>query len=504
MKSKSLLAPLSAALLMGSASLVALTAAAHPPHSPPPQNYGATIFAPITKFGPRVAIEVVASGLTSPLKGVTAPGDHDHLYVVDQVGMVWKVHLPTKAKTVFHNVRSRLVTLGVLGPNSFDERGLLGLAFHPNYQSNGLIYTYTSEPRGGALTFPTTMTGGNVAEHQNVVAEWKVTGTTVGNRRELMRVDWPQFNHDGGDLSFGPDGMLYIAMGDGGGADDRDGQDFVVATGSLPPVNRAINGHGLDGNGQKLTNPLGKILRINVNARTSPNRQYGIPSDNPFVGRPGGVVGEIYAYGFRNPYRMSFDTHTGTLFAGDVGQNDIEEVNIVTKGGNYGWPVKEGTLFFNHNGNDEGFAQRDPVGPLPAGFHPIDPVAQYDTHAEGHSVIGGHVYRGRALPKLRGRYIFGEFSTIFNFPSGPHDYGRLLHINGSGSKRGLRSIREFHIVSGNSLGLAVLGMAQDADGEVYITGNRSGLPFGSGGMVLKIVPAPDDDDEDDHHDKDDD
>ena len=101
-----------------------------------------------------------------------------------------------------------------------------------------------------------------------------------------------------------------------------------------------------------------------------------------------------------------------------------------------------------------------------------------------------------------GRYIFGEFSTIFNFPNGPHDYGRLLHISGSKSGRGLRAIREFHIVSGNSLGLAVLGMGQDADGEVYVTGNRSGLPFGTAGMVLKIVPAPDDHDHDDDHDDD--
>jgi glucose/arabinose dehydrogenase len=317
----------------------------------------------------------------------------------------------------------------------------------------------------------------------------------MASRRELMRVDHPQFNHDGGDLAFGPDGMLYISMGDGGGADDRDGQDFVKATGSLPAVFEPIDGHGLDGNGQKLTNPLGKILRIDVNRRTSANGQYGVPADNPFVGRGGGVLGEIWAYGFRNPFRMSFDTHAGTLFVGDVGQNDIEEVDIVVRGGNYGWPIKEGTMFFNHNGNADGFAQREPVTSAPLPPDLIEPVAQYDTHHEGHSVIGGFVYRGRALKGLYGRYIFGEFSTIFNFPTGPHDYGRLLHMGGDRSQRGLRAISEFHIVGGNSLGFAVLGMGQDADGEIYITGNRSGLPFpsGTGGMVLKIVPAPDED-----------
>jgi len=485
--------PIVASVLLGGSALIGSVALAHPPHSP----YDATVFAPIKRFGPRVAVEVVASGLVAPLKGVTAPGDRDHLFVVDQVGKGWKVNLDNKERTLFIDVSARLVRLGVLGDNSFDERGFLGLAFHPDYRHNGLIYTYTSEPNApGAPTFPTTMRTRD-ADHQNVVAEWKVTGGTVamGSRRELLRVDHPQFNHDGGDLAFGPDGKLYISMGDGGGADDRDGQDFIKATGSLPPVVEPMDGHGLDGNGQKLTNPLGKILRIDVNGRNSRNGRYGVPGDNPFVGRSGGVLGEIWAYGFRNPYRFSFDSHAGTLFVGDVGQNDIEEVNVVRKGGNHGWPIKEGTVFFSHNGNADGTAQREPLGPVPHNL--IDPVAQYDTHHEGHSVIGGFVYRGRALHGLYGRFIFGEFSTIFNFPTGPHDYGRLLHMSGDPSQRGLRAISEFHIVGGNSLGLAVLGMGQDADGEVYLTGNRSGLPFGSAGMVLKIVPAEEEHDHDD-------
>jgi len=480
--------PVGVSIVFGAAALLAAPAPAHPPHSP----YDATVFAPIKRFGPRIAVEVLASGLVAPLKGVTAPGDPDHLYVVDQVGQAWKVNIHTKERTLFMDVSSRLVRLGVLGDDSFDERGFLGLAFHPDYHRNKLVYTYTSEPNAGAPTFPTTMRT-RAADHQNVVAEWRITGGKgdAKSRRELMRVDWPQFNHDGGDLAFGPDGMLYISMGDGGGADDRDGQQFIKATGSLPPVNEPIDGHGLDGNGQKLTNPLGKILRIDVEGRNSGNKRYGVPADNPFVGRGGGVLGEIWAYGFRNPYRFSFDSQRGTLFVGDVGQNDIEEVDVVTKGGNYGWAIKEGTTFFNHNGDADGFAQLTPLGPVPGNL--IDPAAQYDTHHEGHSVVAGFVYRGRALSELSGRFVFGEFSTIFNFPTGPHDYGRLLHMSGDASEQGLRAISEFHIVGGNSLGLAVLGMGQDAEGEIYLTGNRSGLPFGSAGMVLKIVPAPDED-----------
>jgi len=490
--------PIVASILAAGCALGATAALAHPPHSP----YDDTVFAPIKSFGPRVAVQVVARGLIAPLKGVVAPGERHNLYVVDQPGQIWKVELDnidpaTKEpkKTLFLDVAGRLVKLGVLGENSFDERGLLGLAFHPDYQNNGRIYTYTSEPNAGAPTFPTTMTT-RAADHQNVVAEWRVRKGEVDrkSRRELLRVDWPQFNHDGGDLAFGPDRMLYISMGDGGGADDRDGQLFVKATGVAPgpegPVVEPIDGHGLDGNGQKLTNPLGKILRIDVEGKNSRNHRYGVPSDNPFVGRGGGVIEEIWAYGFRNPFRFSFDRTTGALFVGDVGQNDIEEVNLVVRGGNYGWAIKEGTLFFNHNGDADGFAQREPIGAVPPGL--IDPVAQYDIHHEGHSVIGGFVYRGNALPELFGRYVFGEFSTIFNFPTGPHDYGRLLHMSGAPVQSEPRAISEFHIVGGNSLGLAVLGMGQDADGEVYITGNRSGLPFqaGTGGMVLKVVPAP--------------
>ena len=496
--------PLFASILAAGCALAVPVALAHPPHSP----YDDSVFAPIKRFGPRVAVEVVASGLTAPVKGVAAPGDRDHLYVVDQAGTAWKVNLHTKQKSVFLNVGpgpgglNQIVTLGVCGPDSFDERGLLGIAFHPNYRQNGLLYTYTSEPNSGPGTLPTFIPG--TPDHQNVIAEWRVPNpgnpasvVNPASRRELIRVSWPQFNHNGSDLAFGPDGKLYISMGDGGSADDADGQDFVTAPPHHPVCgNAATIGHQGDGNAQKLNTPLGKVLRIDVNPPFTPGKQYRVPADNPFV-NTAGAVREIWAYGFRNPYRFSFDSKHGTLFVGDVGQNDIEEVDIVVRGGNYGWNVKEGTLFFHINGNADAFASRDPD---PARVIPprlIDPIAQYDTHHEGHSVIAGFVYRGRALDGLYGRFIFGEFSTIFNFPSGPHDYGRLLHISGSGDGKGLRAISEFHIVGGNSLGLAVLGMGQDADGEVYITGNRSGLPFGTAGMVLKIVPA---EDEDHHHD----
>ena len=494
----------------------------HCPESPPDAPYGATVFAPITASSEvPISLEIAADKLTSPLKAVSAPGEPNHLYVVDQDGILWQVNLTTGQKKVFLNVKNRIVQLGVLGPRTFDERGFLGVAFHPDYQTNGRFYTYTSEPNAGPPTFPTTVPAGIAADHQNVLAEWTVrnpgrpSASVIPNsRRELMRVDWPQFNHDGGDLAFNPQApadqrdYLYISMGDGGGADDADGQEFIVATGKRrdinAPVNAPIVGHQGNGNAQKLNTPLGKILRIDISGNNSANGQYGIPADNPFQGPA--QVKEIYAYGFRNPYRFSFDTATGDLYVADVGQNDLEEVNLVEIGKNYGWNLKEGTQLFNINGNEEGFAVPGPPVVV-AGL--TDPIAQYDIHREGHSVIGGFVYRGTRIPALTGRYVFGEFSIVFRFPSGPHNFGRLFYIEGGSTPPPgtLRQIKEFEdfdeaiAAVGLSEGapacaagvgpptLAVLGMGRDANGEVYVLGNISGLPFGTEGVVLRIAPA---------------
>ena len=514
------------------AALAVHPATAHPPDDP----YDDTVFAPIADSDLDVRLEIVASGLTAPLKGVHAPGDKGRLYVVDQPGQLWAIDLATGTKTLMLDLGPRLVTVGVLGPGTFDERGFLGVAFHPRYAKNGKFYTYTSEPNQGPPTFPTTLPAGRSPDHQNVIAEWRArdprdpaAGVDPGSRRELLRVDQPQFNHNAGDMAFGSDGLLYFGIGDGGGADDRDGDLFLdVPTGTQQPM----VGHGETGNAQNLTNPLGKIHRIDVDRRNSANGQYGIPRGNPFSRAGGGVLKEIYAYGLRNPFRLSFDAETGALYAGDVGQNDIEEVDVIVKGGNYGWSLKEGTLCFDPNGTDAGVATPDCPADLPEGL--IDPVAQYDTHHEGHSVIGGFVYRGKRLSELRGHYVFGEFSRLFRFPSGPDNFGRILHFDagrghgGSCSSKGRGGHGHGHHGHGHhghggggdddtelatvlelggfpevaaALGLtdpaappaafeqtlSVLGMGQDAKGELYVLGNRSGRPFGMGGVVLRLL-----------------
>lgn len=409
----------------------------------------------------RVAIrlETVATGLTSPNWGVAAPGIDGYLFVTDQDGILWKIDLDTSAKQVFLDLSARLVELGAFGPGTFDERGLLGVAFHPEYAMNGLFYTYTSEAADRAPDFPVPL--GALADHHSVVTEWEVPDPAnpasvadPGSARELLRIGQPQFNHNGGAIAFGPDRRLYIALGDGGSADDQG------------------DGHVDGGNGQDSQSLLGAILRINPRGENAANGRYGIPGDNPFVGDPS-ALDEIFAYGFRNPFRMSFDGVTGRLWAADVGQNDIEEVDVVRRGRNYGWPHKEGSFFFDSNGDGPGFVTDIDPG-APPGLS--DPVLQYD-HDEGIAIIGGFVYRGSAIPDLQGRYVFGDFSLNFL-----GNDGRLFFHRG-------HAVREFRLPGPAGFGMSLLGFAQDASGELYVLANTTGVPFGDTGVVLKITPA---------------
>jgi glucose/arabinose dehydrogenase len=407
-----------------------------------------------------IELDEIVTGLVSPVWGTTAPNNDDHLYIVDQVGKIIRLDLTDNSSTEFFDVSARLVTLGAFGPMTFDERGLLGLAFHPNYQSNGLFYTYTSEPISGIADF-STLGVGETANHQSVIAEWQVNdpvATTpsvdVNSRRELLRIDQPQFNHNSGNLAFGPVGDLFIGLGDGGNADDEG------------------DGHGVNGNGRDNTTILGSVLRIDPLGNNSANGQYGIPTDNPLIGLT--PVTEIYAYGFRNPYRFSFDTVGGALWLADVGQNSIEEINQVNAGDNSGWNYKEGSFFFEGNGTAEGSVTDIDPG-VPAGL--VDPVAEYD-HGEGIAIIGGFVYRGSAIGQLAGRYIFGDFGS-FNA-----DAGRLFYLDSN------NTVLAFDVGSNTRLPLAVLGFGQDAEGEVYVLTNTTGTPFGTTGSVHKIVPAP--------------
>ncbi|MDH3305993.1 MAG: PQQ-dependent sugar dehydrogenase [Acidimicrobiia bacterium] len=427
------------------------------------------ILEPIPVSDVAVSLDLVADGFTTPLWAINAPGDNKRLFVVDQVGKIWAIEIhPGKPaqvpeRSLFLDIGSDgldlLVPLGAFGPGSFDERGLLGLAFDPDYRDNGLVYTYSSEPVNGPADF-STMPADEDANHQGVLREWQVPNPKRPNSvvdpnssRVLLTIDEPQFNHNSGAVLFGPDGFLYVAVGDGGSADDQG------------------VGHAPGGNGQDLSpgNLLGKIIRIDPHGSNSVNGSYGIPADNPFITTD--APDEIWAYGFRNAFRMSFDQRTGALFAADVGQNDIEEINVVVGGGNYGWPVKEGSFLFDMNGDERGFTTVDSPG-VPAGM--IDPIAQYD-HDEGISVGGGFVYRGSEIKDLRGSYVFGDFSLGF-FPGN----GRLFHLDEQGE------IAEL-LPDGAALGRYVMGFGQDRRGEVYVLTSANFAPVGTTGTVHRLT-----------------
>jgi glucose/arabinose dehydrogenase len=445
-----------------------------PASEPGPEPLNDPIPEPIEKGAVSIELEVIASGLTAPVYLTHAGDGTDRLFVVDQPGKIWVIENEQLLNTPFLDVTDRVHMPGFFGTldvNDFDERGLLGLAFHPGFadpQSPGYqkIFTYTSELNVFPADFTTEpLPAGAVFDHQSVITEWTVDTVNPniidpGTRREIMRIDQPQFNHDGGMVDFGRDGYLYISLGDGGAADD------------------VADGHGATGNGQNKNTVHGSILRIDpLNPMittdsldaVSTNGSYRVPADNPFVGVDG--ADEIYAYGFRNPWRFSFHPDTGDLIVGDVGQNDIEEIDVVHAGGNYGWNLKEGTFRFNPA---EGTVNDDLTG-LSKGL--IDPVAEYD-HDDGITVIGGFVYRGSAIPELWGKYVFGDFSSGFFLAD-----GRLLYAD-----LGTGLIREFTIgIDDRDLGLYAKAFGQDAAGELYLLAGNNLGPFGTGGVVLKIV-----------------
>jgi len=302
-----------------------------------------------------IRLELLVGGLQSPLYVTHAGDGSGRLFVIEQVGRIRIVDengmlLPGN----FLDIRSKILAGG--------ERGLLGLAFHPDYANNGRFFVYYTRTGDGAT----------------VVSRFAVSAADpfVADPAEtiLLTVAQPQTNHNGGHLAFGPDGYLYIALGDGGGGGDDE------------------PGHGTIGNGQSTDTLLGKLLRLDVDAGTP----YGIPPDNPFVGQAG--LDEIYAYGLRNPWRFSFDRATGRLFCADVGQGAREEIDLIENGGNYGWRRMEGTLCFNPSTNCQ-------TGDL------ILPIAEY-AHSGGRcSITGGYVYRGRAYPALTGLYFYGDYCT---------------------------------------------------------------------------------------------
>lgn len=423
----------------------------------------------ITQGNIQIELQTVASGLTAPVDLEDANDGSGRLFIVEQVGFIKILQGGVVLSTPFLDVTDRIVEI----MPDYDERGLLGLAFHPDFNNSSAagyhkLYTYTSEPVSGKADFSEPHR--DPFDHQDVLAEWQVSASDPNvvdpnTRREILRIDHPFFNHNSGHLLFGPDDhYLYFGDGDGGNAND-------VGNGHNPRI----------GNGQDLTVILGKMSRIDPldpslttgdRGRVSRNGKYRVPRSNPFFYRPPSIP-EIFGYGLRNPFRSSFDALTHQLIIADVGQNNIEEIDIAEAGDNFGWNRKEGTFLFNP---DDGTIRPD--------RHPdptlTEPVAEY-CHFDGTAVIGGFVYRGKlASPVLQGLYVFGDLSTP-DFTTG----GRLFFSDLSNGV-----IFEFIIGSDDvPLGAFLKGWGQDAQNEIYVLTDTNLGPSGTGGEVRQIVSA---------------
>lgn len=353
-----------------------------------------------------ISTQVVASGFTAPLDLESPPDNSGRLFVVEQGGTIRIIQNGTVLPQPFLNISGKVIDQV--------EMGLLGLTFHPSFQTNGKFYVNYVRNSAGQI--------------QSVISEFSVSPASANQanpatERILLTVNQVQNfpNHKAGQLAFGNDGFLYFGLGDGGSEGD--------------PL----------GNGQNTQTLLGKMLRIDVNS-TSPGKQYGIPPDNPFVA--GGGLPEIYAVGFRNPWRFSFDRPSGRLFVADVGGDRFEEVDIVQKGANYGWNIMEADHCFNPPSNCNMAGLTLPIVEIP--------------HPDAEAVMGGFVYHGTALAGMQGMYIFGDLNgKIRALTENPPNTFTLT----------LLATMNFNISS----------FGQDSAGELYVVDI-------SNGRVLKIVP----------------
>jgi glucose/arabinose dehydrogenase len=441
--------------------------------SPTPTPSPTPILPRIGKGPIRVELQTIATGIAAPIDLLSANDGSGRLFIVGQTGKISILKNGVVSATPFLDVSGRLVALSP----GYDERGLLSLAFHPGFAdstSPGFrkLYTYTSEPVSGAADFTVPISGAPF-NHQSVVAEWQVSAgnpdvVDPATRREVMRVDEPQSNHNGATLAFRPsDHYLYLSLGDGGASND-------VGPGHNPTT----------GNAQDLTTVLGKILRIDPLAPAltpsssdpvSANGKYRVPVSNPFVAsaQPANRVIEIFAYGLRNVFRFSFDAATDKLIAGEVGQDHVEEIDLIESGKNYGWNRKEGTFLFN---SANGSVSLDP-SPDPA---LTNPIAQY-SHDDGIAVLGGFVYRGNTVLALQGKYVFGDLAATGTTS------GRLFYLDDLNSG----GIKELHIGNNDrALGLLLKSFGLDASGEIYVLADTNIGPTGTTGRVLKVVPVP--------------
>ncbi|HVY69179.1 MAG TPA: PQQ-dependent sugar dehydrogenase [Verrucomicrobiae bacterium] len=415
-----------------------------------------------------IGLRLVAEGFSAPIGLAAIPGGKGSLLVADQRGLIYHIDGDgKKAGQPFLDLREKITAVG----QGMEERGLLGLALHPKFKSNRKFYVVYSAPRRASAPAEW--------DHTERLSEFKTRGdgfatADPGSERVLLDIDEPDWNHNSGRIAFGPDGYLYWTVGDGGAFND------------VGDVARG-RGHPPEGNGQKLDTFLGKVLRLDVDHGTP----YGIPKDNPFVKSKHGFP-EIFAYGFRNPWGISFDRGgKHDLIVADVGQDRWEEINVVVNGGNYGWRLREGF---------EGFDPKDPLhaptnsATAGADGKPfVDPVFTYktlrgrgtDPESYGVTVTGGYVYRGKAFPALRGKYIFADWSRSMALPD-----GTLLAATIPNKSRGRWTVQPLGLKDfpNGRIKSFIWALGEDDEGELYVLANGINSAANGRGKVFKLVP----------------
>lgn len=369
-------------------------------------------------------LEKVADSLYAPLALENAHDGSGRIFIGEQAGKIMVFKNGKVLKDPFLDIRSSLVPM----KDQYMDVGLLGFAFHPDYKNNGRFFVHYSAPAKKGFN------------NKSVLAEFTVSATNPDKAnpegKVILELNQPEENHNGGNIVFDKKGYLYIGFGDGGGQGDA---------------------HGTIGNGQDLNQLSGKIIRIDVDH----GKPYSIPKDNPFVGKEG--RDEIWCYGMRMPWRISFDEKTGALFCGDVGQDHYEEVDIIEKGKNYGWRAMEG-------------------------FHPYDsalyakggdfvlPVIEYP-HPEGVSITGGYVYRGKQFPALEGKYIFGDWAF------------KVFYMDKNAKQQWVKHDCRFEGKTDNKFDFRINSFGIDESREIYMATQTEIGAINPSGVIYKIMLA---------------
>ena len=371
---------------------------------------------------------LIADGYKKPVFITSYPNNAKLLYIVEQAGLIKLINDGKKLSRPFFDINKRVVNPNRPG----DERGLLGFAFHPNHTNNGKFYINYMDNDGNTIVSEFSTNSELRANHKS--------------ERIILKLTQPYGNHNGGDIQFGPDGYLYISIGDGGKAGD--------------PLNA----------GQDLSSLFGKIIRIDID-----QKPYGIPKSNPFFGQKGKRE-EIWAWGLRNVWRFSFDKQTGDKYLADVGQNKWEEVNFEpasSKGGlNYGWRIMEANHCYDPKENCPTEGLIKPIIEYPNdanhpafAFRIIEELSFSETDVEGCSVTGGYVYRGQKIKSMQGQYIFGDYCS--------GNIWTLKVVNGKAIN--FKNRTEEINIGGGEFTTYISSFGQDSDGEIYIIDYNGGI-----------------------------